>query len=191
MGAVGLALLTGVGVVALASGSGFIALPYEMFVLDQRVPVVFRLHMLSSAMALLMLPVVIGLRHRPSLHRKLGRVLGLFVIIGALTALPVAILSHSSDAARAGFFVQGLVWLALLTGGLMAIRRRDRVTHARFMMAMAAVATGAVWFRLMTGTAIMLKLPFEESYALASWLGWLIPLTIVTRWPGLVPTLRI
>ena len=55
---------------------------------------------------------------------------------------------------------------------------------------MAAVTTGAIWFRLMTGTAIMLKLPFEPAYAMAAWLGWLIPLTIVTRWPGLVPVLR-
>ena len=160
-----------------------------MFVLDARVPVVFRLHMLSSAFALLLMPLVIGLRHYPPLHRKLGRVLGFFVVTGGLTALPVAILSHSSFAARAGFFAQGLVWLALLTSGLMAIRRRDRATHARFMVAMAAVTTGAVWFRLMTGSAIMLKLPFEVSYAMAAWLGWLIPLTIVTRAPGLVPSL--
>ena len=185
-----MALGAGVGIIALGSGSGLIALPYEMFVLDQRVPVVFRLHMLSSALALLLLPLVIGFRHRPSVHRKLGRVLGFFVVIGALTALPVAVLSHSTFAARAGFFVQGLVWLALLTAGLMAIRRRDRGTHARFMVAMAAVTTGAVWFRLLTGAAIMLKLPFEESYVLASWLGWLIPLTIVTRWPSVVPALR-
>ncbi len=154
-------------------------------------PVVFRLHMLSSAVALLLLPLVIGLRHRPSLHRKVGRVLGLFVIIGALTALPVAVMSHSSVAAKAGFFVQGLVWLGLLTSGLMAIRRRDRGTHARFMVAMAAVTTGAIWFRLLTGAAIMLELPFEASYAAASWLGWLIPLTVVTRWPALVPALRV
>ena len=71
----------------------------------------------------------------------------------------------------------------------MAIWRRDRVTHARFMVAMAAVTTGAVWFRLMTGTAIMLDLPFEASYAAASWLGWLIPLTVVARAPNLVPAL--
>ena len=190
MSVLGLILLAGVGVVALGSGSGLIALPYEMFVLDQRVPVVFRLHMLSSAMALLLVPFVIGVRHRPSLHRKLGRVLGFFVVTGALTALPVAVLSHSSLPARAGFFVQGLVWLALLTGGLMAIRRRDRATHARFMVAMAAVATGAIWFRLMTGTAIMLKLPFEQCYAMAAWLGWLIPLTIVIRFPAVFPALR-
>lgn len=155
-----------------------------MFVLDQRVPVIFRLHMLSSAFALLLVPVVIGARHRPPLHRKLGRVLGFFVVIGGLTALPVAVLSHSSWPAKVGFFVQGLVWLALLTKGLMAILRRDRITHARFMLAMAAVTTGAIWFRLMTGTAIMLDLPFEASYALAAWLGWLVPLTIAARWEG-------
>ncbi len=161
-----------------------------MFVLDQRVPIVFRVHMVSSAFALLLLPLVIGLRHRPRVHRKLGRVLGFFVVVGALTALPVAVMSHSSFAAQAGFFVQGLVWLALLTAGLMAIRRRDRATHARFMVAMAAVTTGAIWFRVLTGSAIMLELPFETSYAVASWLGWLIPLTIVTRWPNAVPALR-
>ncbi len=184
-----MAMLAGVGLVALGSGSGLIALPYEMFVLDQRVPVVFRLHMLSSAFALLLLPVVIAARQRPSLHRKVGRVLAFFVVAGALTALPVAVLSHSSWPARAGFFTQGVVWLSLLTAGLMAIRRRDRGTHARFMIAMAAVTTGAIWFRVMTGAAILLHLPFEASYAAASWLAWLIPLTIVTRAPGLVPPL--
>ena len=71
----------------------------------------------------------------------------------------------------------------------MAIRRQYRDTHMRFMIAMAAVTTGAIWFRVMTGTAILLHLPFEASYAAASWLGWLIPLTIVTRAPGLVPSL--
>lgn len=182
-------LLAGVGLIALGSGSGLIALPYEMFILDQRMPVVFRLHMLSSGVALLLLPAVIAARQRPSLHRKMGRVLAFFVIAGALTALPVAVLSHASFAARAGFFAQGVVWLSLLTAGLMAIRRRDRGTHQRFMMAMAAVTTGAIWFRLMTGTAILLHLPFEASYAAASWLGWLIPLTIVTRVPHLVPGL--
>lgn len=162
-----------------------------MFVLDARVPVVFRLHMLSSALALLLIPLVIGLRNYPPLHRKLGRVLGFFVVIGGLTAMPVAVLSHSSFAARAGFFVQGLVWLALLTSGLIAIRRRDRATHARFMVAMAAVTTGAIWFRLMTGSAIQLNLNFEVSYAIAAWLGWLIPLTIVMRWPPLMAALRL
>ncbi len=162
-----------------------IALPYEMFVLSQRMPVVFRLHMVSAAAALLLVPFVIAYRHRPQMHRMLGRVLGAFVVIGGLTALPVAIFSESSLAARAGFFVQGIVWMALLAAGIAAIRGGKRTTHARFMLAMVAVTTGAMWFRVITGSAIALGLPFEPVYVAAAWLGWLIPLAIVTAMPGL------
>ena len=143
-------------------------------------PYIFRAHMVTSAVALLLGPVVIILRHRPSLHRMLGRVVGAFVVAGGLTALPVAIFSNSSPAARAGFFVQGLVWIYLLVRGVGAIRAHDRRAHARFMLAMYAVATGAVWFRVMTGTAIALHLPFTQIYAAAAWLGWMIPLTVVS-----------
>ena len=150
-----------------------------MFELAERMPYVFRAHMVTSAVALLLGPVVIMLRHRPRLHRMLGRVVGAFVVAGGLTALPVAIFSHSTLAARAGFFVQGLVWMVLLTRGVAAIRSGDRKQHAHTMLAMYAVATGAVWFRVITGTAIWLHLPFEPVYAAAAWLGWIVPLMIV------------
>jgi uncharacterized membrane protein len=172
-------LIVAIGVVAIGSGTGVIPLPFEMFELAERMPYVFRAHMLTSAVALLLGPVVIMLRHRPRLHRMLGRVVGAFVVAGGLTALPVAIFSHSALAARAGFFVQGLVWMYLLTRGVAAIRCGDLKRHAHTMLAMYAVATGAVWFRLMTGTAIWLHLPFEPVYAAAAWLGWMMPLMIV------------
>ncbi len=172
-------LFTVVSLVALGSGLGVIALPYEMALVDQQLPFVFRLHMVSAALALLLLPVVIGARHRPALHKRMGRLLGTFVVIGGLTALPVAIFSHSSLAARAGFFTQGVVWLALFATAIYFVRRAEYARHAQTMLAMAAVASGAVWFRLMTGSAIWLGLPFEATYALASWAGWLGPLALV------------
>lgn len=156
-----------------------------MFLLAERVPFVFRAHMAASALALLFLPFVIAVRHKPHLHRALGRLLGVFVVIGGLTALPVAVLSSSGELARAGFFVQGLVWLALFWTGWRAIRGRDRRRHAEAMLAMTAVTTGAVWFRLITGTAIMTGLPFEATYAFAAWAGWLIPMSLVLFWPPL------
>lgn len=175
-----------VGLVAIGSGTGLIALPYEMFELARRAPILFPLHMVSSALALLLAPAVIILRHRPEFHRALGRLLGGFVVIGGLTALPVAILSHSTPWARAGFFVQGLVWLYLLTAAYLAIRAHDVRRHARLMLAMVAVTTGAVWFRVMTGTAIALHLPFEPIYALSAWIGWMLPLAFVLAKPRLV-----
>jgi hypothetical protein len=180
-------LIIPVGIVAIGSGVGVIALPYHMFELASRAPLLFPVHMLASALALMLAPIVIAVRRHPQLHRPLGRLLGVFVVIGGLTALPVAVMSHSSIAARAGFVVQGIVWLALLGAALIAIRQGRISRHARLMVAMVAVTTGAVWFRLITGTAILLQLPFEPIYAFSAWAGWMVPLAVVTVHPMLVP----
>ena len=176
-------LVIPVGLVAIASGTGIIRLPLEMFLLSERLPVIFKFHMVTSAGALMLAPVVIALRNRPSIHRMLGRLLGAFVVAGGLSALPVAIFSSSNAIARAGFFAQGLVWLTLLTAGIHAIRHGNRGRHARLMLAMVAVTSGAVWFRVFTGLAIFLQLPFEPVYAVSAWLGWIIPLAIVWSAP--------
>ncbi|MEQ1672322.1 MAG: DUF2306 domain-containing protein [Hyphomicrobium sp.] len=178
-------LSTSVGLVAIGSGTGLIPLPYEMFVLAERMVFVFKAHMVTGAIVLMLAPAVIAVRHHARLHRMLGRVMGGFVVIAGLTSFPVATMSDSSIAARAGFFVQGLVWLYLLVRGVIAIRAGDRARHARFMLAMVAVTSGAVWFRVIVGSAILLRLPFEPVYAAASWLGWILPLIVVLAWPQL------
>ncbi|AGK57745.1 hypothetical protein HYPDE_30353 [Hyphomicrobium denitrificans 1NES1] len=182
-------LIIPVGVVALGSGAGLIALPYEMFELASRAPIIFPAHMVSAALALLLAPVVVLARRRPEFHRPLGRLLGFFVVIGGLTALPVAAMSDSTPWARAGFFVQGLVWLYLLASAYVAIRVRDIRRHAHLMVAMIAVATGAVWFRLITGTATALHLPFEPIYAASAWIGWMAPLAFVLVKPRVITEL--
>ncbi len=173
-----------VALVAIGSGTGALPLPYEMFLLAERMPYIFRAHMVTGAAALLLLPAVIAVRHSPQHHRMLGRLGGAFVVAAGLTSFPVAIFSDSSFAARAGFFMQGVVWLYLLVRGVAAIRAGDRHAHARLMLAMFAVTTGAVWFRVITGSAILLQVPFAPVYAAAAWLGWLIPLALVLAWPG-------
>ncbi len=98
--------------------------------------------------------------------------------LGGLSALPVALASQAAWPARAGFFVQGLVWLALLAAAIMAILRGNRGAHGALMLAMAAVASGAVWLRLTVAAAVGLDLPFETVYALAAWACWMVPLAI-------------
>ena len=175
-------LIIPVSAIAFASGVGLLRLPYEMFLLAERMPLIFPMHMAASALALVLLPLMIATRHKRHLHRPVGRALGLFVAVGGLTALPVAVLSSSGEVARAGFFVQGLVWLALFAAGWRAIRARDVPHHTQLMLMMAAVTTGAVWFRLITGTSLLLHLPFEPMYAFAAWAGWLLPLAAVWTW---------
>ncbi len=168
--------------VAIAEGAGALALPFNLFVVDERLPVTFRVHMLASGLALALLPAVILLRRRPRWHRPLGRLAAGAVLAGALSSFPVAVMSDSVLAARLGFLAQGVVWLVLLVAGVVAIRRRDRARHARLMLAMTAVASGAIWVRLTTAVVVAERLPFEPIYGCVAWLGWLLPLALTWWW---------
>lgn len=167
------------GLVALVQGLGAMPLPFNLHVVDERLPGIFKLHMLASGAALLLIPLVIATRRRRAWHRPLGRIAAAFVIAGALTSFPVAYESHSGLPARLGFATQGVVWLALVIAGVLAIRAKDRTRHATLMLAMAAVASGAIWVRIATAAATTWKLPFDIVYPASTWLGWLIPLAVV------------
>lgn len=181
-GVIGLAVPT--ALVAIGEGFGTLALPFNLYVVDQRLPGIFKLHMLASGLALLILPAVIALRHRPRLHRPLGRVAAFAVGLGGLTSLPVALLSDSVGLARAGFLAQGLVWMGLLVWAIAAIRARRVGEHARLMLAMTAVASGAIWVRLTTAVAVKCDVPFDAVYGIVAWLGWLAPLALVWHFSG-------
>jgi uncharacterized membrane protein YozB (DUF420 family) len=134
--------------------------------------------MIASGLALILIPIAAFARPWRGVHRAAGRMAAAAVIVGALTALPVALASEAAAPVRAGLFVQGVVWLALLVVAVTAIRRGEVARHARFMVAMAAVASGAIWLRLVMFAANLAGLPFEAAYAVAAWACWLVPLSI-------------
>jgi hypothetical protein len=164
--------------VAIALGLGLRPLPYELFLVLQRLPLVFPLHMIASGLALILIPIAAFARPWRGVHRAAGLLAAAAVVIGGLTALPVALASEATAMARAGLFAQGLVWLALLAAAVAAIRCGAVARHARVMLAMAAVASGAIWLRLVMFAANTAGLPFEPAYAAATWACWLIPLAI-------------
>lgn len=164
---------------AIALGSKLLPLPDILLLVRQKLPLAFPLHMIASGLALIFIAIAAAARHRRGFHRAVGRIAVLCVLIGGLTALPVALASEAGPVAQAGFFAQGVVWLTLLIAAVTAIRLGDAKRHARLMMAMAAVASGAIWLRLTLWLAVALQLPFEASYALAAWGAWCLPLGLV------------
>jgi fatty acid desaturase len=171
-------LVVPTALIAIALGLGLAPLPYDLLLVLQRLPIVFSMHMIASGLALILIPITAFARHRRKTHRMLGRVTAACVVVGGLTALPVALASEAVAAARAGLFAQGLVWLALITTAVAAIRRGDAARHAALMVAMAAVASGAVWLRLVMAIAAACQLPFEVTYGVAAWACWLVPLAV-------------
>jgi hypothetical protein len=171
-------LVVPVALVAIALGLGLLQLPYELTVVLQRRPIAFPLHMVASGLALILIPIAAWARRRRGLHRPLGRAAAICVAAGGLSALLVALVSEATVMARAGFFVQGVVWLALLVGAFASIRTGNVSRHARLMIAMAAVASGAIWLRLVLAAVVALEGPFDVAYGIAAWACWLIPLAI-------------
>jgi uncharacterized membrane protein len=174
-----------VAVAALGSAIGIPELPEPLAELEQRLPVVFRVHMLSSGLALLLLPWTIALRSHPPIHRVFGGLCAVLVFVGAFTSLPTALQSGAPTLARIGFSIQGMLCLAFLAAAVRAIRMGDIEQHARFMLQMSAIIFGAVILRIMMALATRCGLPFDTAYAAIAWLSWLLPLTTVSAWPRL------
>jgi hypothetical protein len=173
-----------VGLTALGAGTGQLTLPYELYLIKLRIPWTFACHSVASGLALLLMPAVFATTGR-TLHRFLGWITAALVAAGGLAALPVAVFSVASPAARVGFFVQGLVWLAFDGLALLSIRQRNAGRHRVLMLAMVAVASGAIWLRLTTVAVAAMELPFVPAYAIAAWACWLIPLTaapLIAKW---------
>jgi len=169
-------LVSPVALVAIALGLGLLQLPYELVIVLQRRPIVFPLHMVASSLALILIPIAAWARRRRDLHRAVGRAAAICVAAGGTSALVVALASEATAVARAGFFVQGVVWLALLAAAFTAIRCGNVARHARLMIAMAAVASGAIWLRLVIYGVVAADLPFDPVYAVAAWVCWMVPL---------------
>jgi len=183
-------LVIPVALVAIALGLGLLRLPYELVIVLQRRPIAFPLHMVASGVALILIPIAARARRRRDLHRAVGRAAAICVAAGGLSALLVAFASEATAVARAGFFVQGVVWLALLAAAVTAIRRGNVARHVRLMIAMAAVASGAIWLRLVICGAVAAGLPFDPVYAVAAWVCWMVPLGLATLCSALLRDMR-
>lgn len=158
--------------------------PDSLAVKVELLPVLFPLHMVTGALALVLLPLAIALRHRPKLHRAVGRIAAADVIVSGVTAFPVAWVAPVTMVSAAGFSAQAAVWLALLAFGIRHIRRGRRAAHRACMLLMVATTSGALVFRVLLACwALWGPLRwFESFYALDAWIAWLLPLGATALW---------
>jgi uncharacterized membrane protein len=169
-----------VSAAALLEAFGGIPLPLPLEGLAERLPLVFRLHMAASSLALVTIILALLARKGTSFHRWAGRSALLFVLIGGTSALPSALLSDAVGTARLGFLAQGLAWLALAGLGWRSIRQGRVEGHRALMLMMAAIASGALWLRALLFPAQWIVVDFNAYYAALAWISWLVPLTVTT-----------
>ena len=154
--------------------------PEALAVKVELLPIVFPIHMLTGGLALLLVPLAIVLRGT-RWHRWAGRVAGVDILCAGVTAIPVALTAPLTPVAAAGFSTQALVWLALLAKGYWHIRRRDIAGHWQAMVMLAAVTSGAMFFRIYLALWAIYgsRRHLTVFYGVDSWVAWLLPLLFV------------
>jgi uncharacterized membrane protein YozB (DUF420 family) len=161
--------------------------PESLAVKVELLPLIFPVHMITGALALVLLPIVLLLRRRPRWHRLVGRIAAADVLVSGLTAFPVALAAPVTLWSAAGFSAQATTWLVLLGLGIYNIRRRRIAAHRNCMLLMVATTSGAVFFRIYLALWAMVGSTrwFETFYACDAWMAWLLPLigtAMVLRW---------
>ncbi len=155
--------------------------PETLAVKVELLPLIFPIHMITGALALILVPLALALRRRRNWHRWIGRVAATDVLVSGLTAFPVAWVAPVTIWSAAGFSAQAATWLVLLGLGIWNIRRRRIAAHRSCMLLMLATTTGAVFFRIWLALWAMYGTSrgFEAFYVCDSWIAWLLPLGLM------------
>ena len=163
---------------ALAEAFAHADFPEQLAVKAEQLPVIFPIHMVSGALALVLIPLAIFVRRARRLHRPLARLAAVDVVISGVTAFPVAWVDPVTRWSGAGFMAQAATWLTLLALGLWHIRNGRRAKHRQAMLLMAATASGAVFFRIYLALWAIFadRHGFPLFYSVDSWIAWLAPL---------------
>ena len=154
--------------------------PEALAVKVEVLPLIFPIHMVAGGLSLLLVPATIYLR-RTRLHKFFGKIAAADILVAGLTAPFVAWAVPVTIISAAGFTAQSITWMGLLIAGIWNIRNGRVYAHQTCMLLMAAVTSGALFFRIFL--ALYARYGdhhyFNNFYAVNAWIAWGIPLLAV------------
>jgi uncharacterized membrane protein len=142
-------------------------------------------HIAAGAVALAIGPLQLSSRLRTrtlQLHRWMGRVYIISVVVGGVAAVALATQSMGGLPAHVGFGLLGVLWVLTAVLAYQRIKVYDIADHRRWMIRSYSLAFAAVTFRIYLAIGLaMLRLPIDQVYPTATWLCW-VPNLIVAEW---------
>lgn len=141
-------------------------------------------HLIGAPLALLLAPFQLwaGLRRRrPGVHRWLGRLYALSIVLGGVGALALVPTFTGSAFAAAGFTGLALAWMITTGLGIWQARAGNLAAHRRWMLRSVALTFAAVTLRLMMGPLAASGWSVNDTYLITAWGCW-VPNLIVMEW---------
>jgi Predicted membrane protein (DUF2306) len=154
--------------------------PEALAVKLELLPIIFPVHMVAGGLALLLVPLALMLRGT-GWHRLAGRVAAVDILVAGATAIPVALDVPVTRISAAGFAAQAIIWIMLLVSGILHIRHGRADLHRACMLMVAAVTSGALFFRVYLGLWKVFGVPkfLSTFYAFDAWVAWGLPLVVM------------
>lgn len=106
------------------------------------------------------------------LHRWMGRIYLLSVMIGGIAGLYMAMTALGGLPTRIGFSMLGALWLTTGVMAYLRIRQGDVQVHRAWMIRNYALTFSAVTLRLWLPLFFSLGYDFPEAYTTVAWLCW-------------------
>lgn len=143
---------------------------------------ILRVHIAAGIVAVLAGPLqfVSGFRNKfRTVHRTLGKIYIVAVLISALLSLAVATTALGGLITQAGFSVLALCWAATTIMAYVKIRKRDIADHQRWMIRSFALSLAFVMLRIIFGTLQFgIGLDQVTSFQIVAWACWIPNLLI-------------
>jgi hypothetical protein len=154
--------------------------PEALAIKLELLPIIFPVHMVAGGLSLLLVPATILLRKTP-FHKILGRITAADILLAGVTAPFVAWAMPVTIVSAAGFTAQAIVWMGLLFAGIWNIRSGRIAAHQTCMILIAAVTSGALFFRIFLAFWVRFgdHHYFNQFYAVNAWIAWGLPLAAI------------
>ncbi len=122
------------------------------------------------------------IRRRKALHRWLGRIYGMAILISGSAGLVVALNAAGGPSARLGFALLALVWVATTANAIRHAMARRISAHRRWMVYAFALTFAGVTLRLYLVGFMAAGLTYTEASPFLAWLCWLPNLGLAWWW---------
>jgi uncharacterized membrane protein len=123
--------------------------------------------------------IMLRLRVPGALHRWTGGIYAVSVMVGGISALPLAAIAWGGIANTVAFGLLALLWMFTTLQAVRAIRRGAVASHRVWIVRSFAFTLAAVTLRAEVGLLQLAGLSFDEAYHIAPWTCWVLNLLAV------------
>ncbi len=137
-------------------------------------------HFYAGGLALALTPFQLSKKLRnksKSLHRTLGLLYVLSVLLGGISGLLMALGASGGWVAKSGFFCLAVLWLYTTAMAFLFAVKGDIVKHQQWIYRSVALTAAGITLRLYLGIGLgVMHLPFFTVYVPTAWLCWTLNL---------------